>query len=198
METVYFLPLVNTSPLSLTLPSSHLSARRLQQFPHSTFSSISPLFPTQFLINAIWLSLSLSLSLFVDLSLSNTHRWPLNKRLCSASALLSTTLMIPVFRAAPRRRTNFTFLPSRSLPSPLHFSCIPLIHQRAITLLFPAASINPLSSIPSLRFVPLRSPSSLSLSPSLLLVRYSSPTLLAPALLPLSTASNSPICNYLI
>lgn len=55
--------------------------------------------------------------------------------------------MILVFRAAPRRCTNFTFLPSRCLPSPLHFSCIPLIHQSYHAAL--PCSLNKSSFIPS-------------------------------------------------
>lgn len=116
METVCLLPLLNTSLHYLILPSLHclLSACWLNQFPDTTYP-VSPL--------SYQLSFSLLLSdhhpLLHDSPLSNTHRWPLNKRLCLVSTLLSTTLMTPLFRTAPRRRTNFTFLPSHSL-SPLH------------------------------------------------------------------------------
>lgn len=156
--------LVNTSCLSYNFPFTTLICPPATAISWFSFFRYLLFCPTQFLINAIWLSPHPC----PPLSLARSLQYP--QVAFEKKDILSTTLIIPVFKAAPRRRTNFTFLPSRCLPSSVHFSCIPLIHQRAITLLFPAASINPLSSIPSRPFVPLCSPSSSCLFPISLLL----------------------------
>uniref|UniRef100_A0A3Q3IVH1 Uncharacterized protein n=1 Tax=Monopterus albus TaxID=43700 RepID=A0A3Q3IVH1_MONAL len=52
----------------------------LQQFPAFTFYYLLSFFQLNF-------SLKLTVTLSWSPSLSNTHRWPLNKRLCLVSAL---------------------------------------------------------------------------------------------------------------
>lgn len=123
-------------------------------------------------------------------SLSDTHRWPLNKRLCSASGLLSTTLMIPVVWSCPKETHKLHFSPLALSPLFTPF----LMHSSNPSESYHAAlpcSLNKSSffhPLPLLR-PPLRSPSSPALFPSLsrstllYLVRRSSSTLLAPSLL---------------
>lgn len=172
------------------LPSSHclLSACWPNQFPDSTFPVSSLFFQLNFS-----LLLSDSHPLLPDFSLSNTQRWPLNKRLCLVSTLLSTTLMIPVFRTAPRRRTNFTFLPLALSP---HFTPF-LMHSSNPSESYHAAL--PCSLNKSSFFYPLPPlhPPSFLLHPRLF-PPLSSPISCLSCLSDASRTISSPIYNYLM
>lgn len=159
---------------------THLPCRL--QFPDpGAVSPISSLTPsTQFLINAICppppTPPSPVLSVLSSISLANTQRWSFNKGACAAGARLSTTLMVPLFRAAPEETYKLHFSPLRALstlflmhssnPSESYHAALPCSLNKSSPPLPPAAAAafppRPPTSAPLPPVSPLSPPSDAS------------------------------------
>lgn len=87
-------------------------------FPTPAPSSVSPLSPPRLKSSLLLPGCHPVLSVLSNIPLANTQRWPLTKGACAAGARLSTTLMTPVFRAAPEESRKLHFSPIRALSTP--------------------------------------------------------------------------------